>query len=163
MDQPNESVPEATDAGLLNDLQRNSLRITLRLAEEALQDASRHLDEAPYEGILHGMADDLTPHQKEAITAEMGRAREILRSLRARFGLSPEVHEKSRLVLGKVIPAWEMVMEGRTPHLEGYGPVAPGLAEVLDPSIERLGESFVRIEALARGDRRRLTGAKDRT
>lgn len=155
MDGAADRAPDRAEAGLLSALQRNSLRITLRLADEAFQDVMRLLEEAPYEGALHGMADDLTPDQKAAIAEEVRQAGEIIRRLRARFALDPEVHDKSRLILGKVITAWEMVMEGRARYLRGYGPVAPGLAEALDPSIERLGDALTRIETLARTGRNR--------
>jgi len=142
--------PASADAALLVGAQRRSLRITLRLVEEAFREVERLLHEPAYEATMHGMADDPSPHQKQSIADEIGRGREVIGRLRARFDLEPEIHEKSRLVAGKVLTLWEAVMEGRARYLRAYGPVAQGLAEALDPSIERLGDIVRRVHALAR-------------
>lgn len=137
-------------ATLLSGPQRNSLSIALRLVEEGLREVMRLLDETPFEEEMHGMADDLSPDRKRAIADEVCRASEVIRGLRACFALPREIHPKSSLIAGKTMHLWELVIEVRSRSLRGYGDVAPGLSESLDPSVERLGTIVRRIDALAR-------------
>lgn len=135
---------------MLSGAQRNALRITLRLTEETLCAVMRLLEEPSFEETMHGMVNDLTQDRQQAIAEEVRQGREILRYLRDQFDLDIEIHEKSRLIAGHVITLWEMVMEAHTRYLRGYGRVAPGLPEALDPSIDRLAEIVTRIQKLAR-------------
>ena len=100
---PLDTPSMAPYAALLNPSQRNVLRITLRLAEEALRAVTQLLDKAPFVEAMHGLADDLAADQKRAIADEVRRGREIIREVRSRFDLEPKIYEKSRLILGKVI------------------------------------------------------------
>lgn len=147
---PMPGAPGTGEAGLLSNSQRNSLGIALRLVEEGLREVMRLLDEAPFEAEMHGMADDLPPDRKRAIADEVCRASEVIRGLRPRFALPRQIHAKSSLVAGKTLHMWEMVMEARARHLRGYGEVEPGLAGVLDPSVELLGTIVRRLDALVR-------------
>jgi hypothetical protein len=149
-ERPAGTASRGTESVRLNPAQRNSLSIALRLIEETFHEVMRLLPEPSYEEIMHGMADDLPPDRQLAIAEGVRQGREAIGRLCAQFALPTEIHQKSRLIAGKVMTLWETAMEARASNLRGYGSVAPGLAEALDPSLEELGSIVAQIDAIAR-------------
>jgi len=56
------------------------------------------------------------------------------------LGLDPQVRSITHLTFGRLPVLWQIARECRAQNLRGYGPVLPGLPEVLDPTVDALSE-----------------------
>ncbi len=142
---------------LLNPSQKNSLRISLLLVERGMLEMERLLSAGEYHGILFRITDDLGDDTKTAIGQLIHEVRGVIRELRDRFQLDLEAERTSRAIFGKAPLLWEIVTDSDTSRLRGYGQVQPGLKEILDPSIERLSQSLLRMHGLVSNNDRAFT------
>lgn len=136
---------------LLNPSQKNSLRISLSLVEKGMLDVEGLLLAGDYHGILLQTADDLDDGAKGGIQQLIEEVRELIKEMKDQFQLDLEVERKSRVIFGKAPLLWEIVTDTDASRLRGYGEIDPGLREVLDPSIERLGKLLLRLHQLVAG------------
>jgi len=74
-----------------------------------------------------------------------------------------DLGEKSRWVVGRLVQLWVVTEECRTPHLRGYGPITPEMAEQVDPAARRLGDLLLDMQRIAHSTSGAATGHRDGT
>lgn len=127
---------ETEDAKLLNPLQRNSLSTTFSVLEEMLCAIEQELMFGYCQGVMFQVTDDIP--NKEEILKRISVGRMRIDALKKQFSLEKRVKEASRECLGKLSYGWEILEGAKAKYLKGYGAVAEGLAEVLDPRIDEV-------------------------
>ena len=145
---------------LLNPAQKNSLRICLMLAEKGMLEVDRLVSAGEHQGLLFTITDDLTGDARTALRSLIHEIRAVIRELKDRFQLEMEVKAISRTIFGKAPLLWEMVADTDASRLRRYGETDPRLKEILDPSIERLGQALLRMHHVVSGNDRAF--AQDR-
>jgi len=135
---------------MLNDHQRRALSVALRLLEERLAEITSLMDEEHHGILLERPAPRLSDAQRAAALATMGRMREIVASLAARFDLERDVEVPERRIAGLLGPTWQSLLEVDSRHLRGYGVVDPAVPPVLDPAVEDLVGLIVELGRLLR-------------
>jgi hypothetical protein len=120
----------------LNPYQRRSLAITLSVLEEMLYEIERTLSNGGYSGVLFELRDDLPSEVKGEVLKRISLVREKIGSMAEEFALEKRKNEASRDFMGKLAYAWEILEGAKARHQRGYGEVAEGLAEALDPQLD---------------------------
>ena len=131
---------------MLNEAQRRSLSITLRIIEQSL-DEIIGLDEkeGPHNGILYRIENNLSATTREELHAQTQLIRERIASLAAQFNLESDERTLRRIAEAKLNYCWEILQKADARGLRAYGPVSTGLDEALDPHIAALMELIVRL------------------
>lgn len=130
------SVVHPNNTELLNSYQRRSLATTLSVLEEMLCEIERTLTGGGYKGILFELRDDISPSVKEEILKRISLIKERAEALAEQFTLEKRVDEAGRDFMGKLSYGWEILEGAKAAHQQGYGTVAEGLGETLDPQID---------------------------
>ncbi len=129
--------------GLLNPSQKDSLRISLMLIEKGILEVERVLYDGEHEGVFFRISDDLRQETKTGIRTLIEEIRVILREMKDQFHLGREINDKSRAVFAKVPLLWEISAGTKASRLRGYGEIDPRLKDLLNPSMERLGDLLI--------------------
>jgi len=125
---------------LLNQPQRNSLTIALRMLEERLRQAAVWLQDDPDEGILYRRTIHLPSEARIAAQQGIAMALSQITQLVRDLGLQPQEERLESTISAAMNLSWANLCDVRSDKLKRYGPVAPRLAEALDPRIDTLAE-----------------------
>jgi|GEM_PF-624986 len=129
------SREQPDSADLLNPNQRNSLASTLRVLEEILSETKLNISCSFCLDIMYEVNDDLPAAVKEESLKRIMLIREKIRAIMEEFVLERRSKRTSQDIIGKLSYAWEILEGTKARYLRGYGAVAEGLAEHLDPQI----------------------------
>lgn len=132
----NGDLPVGED--LLNPSQRNSLAITMSVLEEMLNEIEQDISYGHYRWVMFEMNDDLPVLVKEKILQRIALIREKIGVLKEEFSLEKRNKRASGDIMGKLSYAWEMLEGTKARYLRGYGAVAEGLTERLDPQLNAI-------------------------
>lgn len=124
-----------TDSGLLNPYQRGGITTTLSTLEEMLCEIELTLTGGGCKGVLYEMRDDLPAIVKEELLKRITLVRDRIEVMTKQFALEKRSKDASKNFMGKLAYGWEILEGAKARHLRGYGAVAEGLAEVLDPHL----------------------------
>lgn len=125
-------------ATLLKPRQRSGLATTLMTLEEMLCHIELTISGRCCKGALYEMRDDVPPALKDELLKRITLARERIGVMAKLFDLEKRTKDASRDFLGKLVYGWEILEGTKARNLRGYGPVAEGLSEELDPHIKEL-------------------------
>jgi len=123
---------------LLNASQKNSLSMTLSVLEEMLYEIEKNISCGAYCWIMHEMNDDLPAPVKKEIVRKIAVIRERIKVMMEEFDLRKRKRKASGDIMGKLSYAWEMLEGTKARYLRGYGAVAEGLTERLDPQLNAI-------------------------
>ncbi len=123
---------------MLNDAQRRTVSVTLSSLEEDLHDMERLLQSGEYAGIVHEMDNDIPLSVKNALIEKISAIKDRIHTLAERFSLNREQRSVSRQLFARLTYDWTTVEEIKTRYLRGYGSVAEGLKETLDPELDTI-------------------------
>lgn len=104
---------------MLNESQKRSLTITLRMVEESLREILSLLGSQGRKGILFEIVDDLPKRVKEEALQEVCSAVEIVQELVERFEL--EIRPLSRKAFGNLSYLREILSDSDSKGLRRYG------------------------------------------
>jgi hypothetical protein len=135
----------------ISDIHRRGISTALGLLDEMLCRFEEWARGRERHGVLFHELNPLSPAQRKAVRAEIEKMRRILRDLQALFDLEPQTRNVAQALWSESIAFWETLVETEAKPLRRYGPAPAGLAEVLDPRIERLIQGLVRLMDLAHG------------
>ena len=125
---------------LLNDEQRRSLAVMLRLLEEGLREVDSWVEGRREDGILYSRCLELSPSDKatarEAIAAGWAKIAELAGELQ----LKQKQHNVAALMSALMSERWADLCGERSAKLIRCGPVHEHLARHLDPHIDTLIE-----------------------
>jgi hypothetical protein len=143
---------------MLNDYQRNSLRVVTHLIEEKMREIERLLGRPEEAGLMYDLKNDVAPETAGAVRETLHAIYARISELRDRLDLPRTAKAASREMLKGVPQLWVMLEESYSKRLRRYGEVDPRLAAELDPQIEALANLMLELEELAMGHSRgRLT------
>ena len=123
---------------LLNAYQWNSVMLALRSFEETLRQADAWLEGKEEYGILYQHRLNLSNGKRNAAQKQIAEALEQIAELARRLDLQAVEEDPDGLIHGKLTVSWANLIDTRSQKLRRFGEVDPGLAEVLDPDIDRL-------------------------
>jgi hypothetical protein len=131
---------------LLNSIQKNSLRITLRRFEENLIHTQTWLDGYEENGVLYQRKLNLSPNRREQARQVIKAACEVIKDVSRDFDLPIESENAAVLIRGEMSISWADLLDGRATELKRAGTVNPELSSMLDPSIERLAAMALQLK-----------------
>jgi hypothetical protein len=131
---------EKNGQAMLNLNQKRSLGITLGIVEDELKRLEWMLNRPAKDWLFSHFTDDLKPEERLLIGEKIRRMREELASLKNCFDL----HYSSKdFLLSSLVKAVSLYLavqleNAKSNKLKGYGEIAPGLQESLDPKLEKI-------------------------
>ncbi len=135
-------------AHLLNEKQKRSVAVTLRLFEERLTEVERLLT-VQERGVLYERVAHFSPRQQEKMRALIDEARGVIQDMAREFELERDIQNPARRIFGLLSITWESLEELHSKPLKAYGAVDPRLPEVIDPLAEKLARLAVEIRRAA--------------
>ena len=133
----------------LNDNQRRTLEVALRLLEVTLDDIDTLL-ERDRDGILYAVRTRIPVERTEELTRLSAEARALLTDLARKYQLQKQERDGARTISAQLSSRWESLEDTRPRKLRAYGPVDPALVPELDPPMERLIQLVLAMESLTR-------------
>jgi len=124
--------------GLLNTSQRASVSTTLSTLEEMLCEIERNLNCGGCKGVLYEVRDDVPVPIRGDVLKRISLIREKIKIIAEQFDLEKRSKVVSRDTMGKLVYGWEILEGAKARYLRGYGAVAEGLAEALDPQLKEI-------------------------
>jgi len=137
---------------------RRAIGTTLILLDELLSEFEQIARGRETRSVLYREKNSLTPEQRERLLSEITRMREVMLEIAETIGIEAKVEDLGRKVWGSSSAFWEVLVQTESKYLKGYGKVAQGLANYLDPQIEALVESLIGISEISRRDSHRGAG-----
>lgn len=125
---------------LLNAYQLNAVMLALRSFEENLRQADAWLQGKEDIGILYQHKLRLSNGKREAARKQIAEALTQIAELAHRLDLQAIEENRAGLIRGQLTVSWANLIDRRSQKLSRFGEVDPGLAEVLDPDIDRLAQ-----------------------
>jgi hypothetical protein len=133
---------------MLNDSQRTSLKIALRLVDEKMQKIETLLEKPRVIGVIYEVRDDLSPAVREQLPGKIAAVRAIIKDLQDRFSLSREIVMASREAFTGLPYLWEVLQESTSGRLRRYGEVDPRVGPALDPKLKKLESMLMEMEEI---------------
>jgi len=125
-------------AELLNDFQKNSLSVSLRLLEKRILLLESLLESGEKEGALYRFRVDLNEAEIERFREKIAFIRQLVLAIMEKFRLEPSEDYFSRHLKGLSSYFITVFEDEKAAKLRRYGKVSPGLPRELDPLIEEL-------------------------
>jgi hypothetical protein len=137
---------EVNSSACLNEYQRRGLSATFRTLEEMMHEIETMINGDGYKGSLLEIDNDISPQAREESLKRIGLIREKISHLSKQFSLEMKQMKSSRQMLSDLSYCWEILEGSKAKKLRGYGEVAEGLEEVLDPQINIIVELITEME-----------------
>lgn len=131
---------------MLNDAQRNSLRIVLSLIEEKMRAVTFRLAHPDERALMFEVHNDLSPDMPQAVQKKVAEVSALIQVLRDRLALPREVKSTSRELLTGLAQLWVYLQDSDSKGLGRFGDVAPAVPLALDAQIERLAQVMLEME-----------------
>ena len=123
---------------LMNRAQRTSVFVTLRTFEQYLRQLDRWLQGLEADGILYKYKMDLLPERRALMQQKIACGLDLVEELARAIKLEPEIIDLVGWLRGQMSESWDRQIDARAARLRRYGEVDPGLAQALDPVLDRL-------------------------
>ena len=123
---------------LMNRAQRTSVFVTLRTFEQYLRQLDRWLQGLEADGILYKYKMDLLPERRALMQQKIAAGLALVEELARALQLEPEIIDLVGSLRGQMSESWASLIDSRAARLRRYGEVDPGLAQPLDPVLDRL-------------------------
>lgn len=131
---------------MLNDAQRNSLRIVLSLIEEKLRAVTCRLAHPEERALMFEVHNDLSPDTPQVVQEKVAEASELIQVLRDRFALPREVKTTSKELITGLAQLWVYLQDSDSKGLGRFGDVGPAVSHTLDADIGRLAHVTLKME-----------------
>lgn len=135
----------------LNEPQRRGLSATFRTLEEMMYEIETVINSGGYRGSLLEIDNDISPQAKEEVLKRIRLIREKISRLSKQFSLEMKQMKSSRQIFADLSYCWEILEGSKAKKLRGYGEVAEGLKEILDPQINTIIDLITDMENLIKG------------
>lgn len=147
--EPQEKIAEPkTKKHLLNDAQRKSLSIALKMIEERLFAFRMLIEQNGYQGTMYRFRVNLDSEEKAALNRLFERTLKNIAHLKSRFHLHPVSEELNDHILGTVTYLWTVLEDEKSRKLKRYGSIHPGLKKALDPALQKIIDDLNEISRL---------------
>lgn len=135
---------------MLNDAQRTSLGIVMRMIEEKMRAIEARLARPDERALTFKVHNDIPPDTAQTLRERIAEVYALIETLCDRLALPLDVKSASRDALTGLMPLWVVLQESTSKRLQRYGAVDPSLASVLDSKIEALARLMVEMDDAAR-------------
>jgi hypothetical protein len=123
---------------MLNPYQRRRVSTTIRLLEENLFDIEARVSSEGRSGVLYTLNNNIPPAVKKALLDKIGIIRHGVRKIAGQFELEEETTWLRQRLVGELSLMGVSLEEIMARRLRGYGEIAEGLQEMLDPQLNAL-------------------------
>ena len=130
----------------LNEPQRRGLSATFRILEEMMYEIEIMINSDGFEGNLIVIDNDISPQAMEKIVKKIQLVRDKVGRLSKQFTFEIKQTKTSSQILADLSYCWETLEGSKAKKLRGYGEVAEGLEEVLDPQINTIIDLITEME-----------------
>jgi len=152
------STERHDNAQLLNPYQRDCLSTTLSTLDEMLCEIEQSMTGNGHKRVLYEMQDDVPTPIKKEIVKRISLIMDRIEVMKEQFALKKSNHKASKNFLAKLAYGWEILEGAKARHLQKYGVVSQGLAEVLDPRINDIIILVDEIQDLVIGKKKEQQG-----
>jgi hypothetical protein len=135
---------------MLNDAQRTSLGIVMRMIEEKMRAIESRLAHPEERALTFEVRNDLTPVMVQVLREKIDEVLTLIRAFRDHFALPLEIKLASRDIRIGLTQRWAILQESTSKQLRRYGDVDPSLTHVLDPKVEALARLMVEMDDILR-------------
>jgi len=137
---------KVNDRTILNEPQRRGLSATFRILEEMMHEIETMITSDRFKGNLIEIDNDVSPGAREESVKRIKLVREKVSRLSKQFSLEMKQTKSSSQILADLSYCWEILEGSKAKKLRGYGEVAEGLEEVLDPQINTIIDLITEME-----------------
>ena len=134
---------------MLNDSQKRKVSVTVSTLEENLIEIEELLKSEDRAGVLFELDNDIPLRVKRAILYKIASIKLEIKNLVDQFGLYKQPKKLSSRISGDASVLWASVAEIKSRNLKGYGGIAEGLQEALDPALEMICQELLEIQHYA--------------
>jgi hypothetical protein len=127
-----ELFPEISESHL------SKIRITLRILDEALGKFAEWAQGREVRAVLYEEENDLTPHQRAGILADVSDIRQIMQELRDNLAMEVTPQSVAKHIRASCYIYWVDVLEMTGKYLRGFGEPSQELVDYLDPKAQRI-------------------------
>lgn len=103
---------------LLNDAQKRSLLVALRVIEEALEKAENLMEQGYHLGITYESLSTVSLQTRQTLTSIFQQIRELMGHLMRLLGLEPERRDIARQIYADLFYSWEVAGGSKDKHAE---------------------------------------------
>ncbi len=136
---------------MLNEAQRNNLRIVMNMIEEKMRAIESRLDHPEEQRLMSEIRNDTTAETARALREKIPKVYDLIRTLRDRLALPRESKPLSRELLMSLPQLWVVLQESDSKSLRRFGDVNQTLAPLLDPQIDALARLVFELEDITIG------------
>jgi hypothetical protein len=136
---------------MLNEAQRNNLRIVMTMIEEKMRAIESRLDHPEEQRLMSEIRNDTTAETARALREIIPKVYDLIRTLRDRLALPRESKPLSRELLMGLPQLWVVLQESDSKSLRRFGDVNQTLAPLLDPRIDALACLMFELEDIMIG------------
>jgi hypothetical protein len=137
---------EVNSSTSLNEYQRRGLSATFRTLEEMMHEIETMINSDGFKGNLIVIDNDISPQAMEKIVKKIQLVRDKVGRLSKQFTFEIKQTKTSSQILADLSYCWETLEGSKAKKLRGYGEVAEGLEEVLDPQINTIIDLITEME-----------------
>jgi hypothetical protein len=134
----------------LNEYQRRGLSVTFKILEEMMCEIETMINSGGLKGNLMVIENDVPPQAREELIERIQLVSEKAIRISKQFGLEMKQTKSSSQILADLSYCWETLEGSKAKKLRGYGEVAEGLEEVLDPQINAIIDLVTEMENILR-------------
>ena len=139
---------------MLNDAQRNSLRIVMSMIEEKMRAVELKLAHPDEQALMFKVHNDLSSDMPQMLGEKIAEVSRLIQILRDRFALPREIRPASKELLTGLSQLWVVLQESDSKGLQRFGDVHPAVSPALDAEIERLARLKLDLEDIVLDHRR---------
>jgi len=137
----------------INENHRRAISVALTGLDEVLCSIESWADGREARGLLYAETNDLLPGQRQALRKRVHEVRELLAETCERLGLKGTEVRASRDIWSRCSVLRDTLSELDAKHMEGYGPLSPGLSRYMDHLSARLVAEIDRLLEEVRNER----------
>jgi len=134
----------------INKYQHRGLSVGMGLLDEALCEITQWAEGREFHSLVYREINDLDSDERSRILSLIAEIREVVSNLRDALQLTPHVIDARLRIQSHCSILWEQMCELESRHLRRYGEVSPGMADCLDPQIQRIIEHVNRLSRVVR-------------
>jgi hypothetical protein len=131
----------------LTEAQINTLRTTLIIFEEHLDEIIGLCETNEKKGILYHIKNNLTEQETRQIKERISRFKKVIGQLTQQLNLKKEKSYTKKIIRGHFSVLWADLCSLESKRLKNYGEVDESLKKELDPIVNRLTKSVLEIIA----------------
>jgi predicted nucleic acid-binding Zn-ribbon protein len=140
------------DKSILNEFQRRRVSVTFAKMEKDLLDIESFISTEERPGILYKIENDIPKETRKLLLRKIASIRQGIKKISEQFSLEREAISLKRKLRGTLSLLGVDMEEIESVRLRGYGEVAEGLSEALDPQLKEIEDNISIMLKLLRGE-----------